>query len=38
MSETLTRLYGRNVDIVHFEKNLAHSLTDDGAAREIIWI
>jgi len=38
ISETLSELYERKVDIVHFEGSPDNSLQDENINREVIWL
>ena len=38
LSDTLTDIYGRGVDIVHFENDPKLSLSDSDAIRDIQWL
>jgi len=38
IAETLTGLYGRKVDIVHFENDPLNTLSDNNVVKEVLWL
>ena len=38
ITDTLAGLYGRNVDLIHFEGKPSNSLQDENVEKEVVWL